>query len=87
MIIYDKDYKTLGVVNLDKIKKWLIVPTLSNCVGVNFVDGNYPIESINFVFYFKSTNLNNFKNFSFMVLDAKQQLIKKVCELDFRIRL
>ena len=86
-IIYDKDYKIFGVTNLDKIKKWLLVRTLSNWVGVNFVDGNYPIERINFVFDFRSKNLNNFKKFSFRVLDAKQKLIKNVSELDFRIRL
>ena len=41
MIIYDKDDKIFGAVNLDKIKKWLLVRTLSNWVGVNFVDRNY----------------------------------------------
>ena len=90
MIMYDKDYKILGVVNLGKIKKWLLVRTSSNWVGVNFVDGNYPIESFNFAFDFKSSlnlSLNNFKKFRFMVLDAKQQLLKKLSELDFRIRL
>ena len=57
MIMYYKDYKTLSVVNLVKIKKWLLVRTLPKWVGVNFVDGNYPINSISLSVLYLTLNL------------------------------
>lgn len=75
-IIHDKNYKILGVVNLEEITNWIAVKGSSSWVGVKFVDGNYLAQGSNFAVAFESKNINNSIKFSFKSLNTKQKIIK-----------
>ena len=72
-LINSKIYKIIGIINLDQIKNWKTIKGESIYVSTNLIDSLYLYNSDHFALGFKTKFSTNLLNFSFSLLDGKEQ--------------
>ena len=75
-LINGKLYKSIGVINISKIKDWTKLKGESKCINITFNDSENPTLAKHFAFAFETVNLNNLLNFQLSLLDDKAKPMK-----------
>ena len=75
-LINRKIYKSVGVVNVNKLTNWTELKGKSKCVNIVLNDSEYSTLAKHFAFAFETTNLNDLLNFELSLLDDQAKLIK-----------
>ena len=75
-LIKRKIYKSIGVLNVNKITNWTELKGKSNWVNIVFNDWENPTLAKHFAFAFETTNLNDLLNFELSLLDDEAKPIK-----------
>ena len=75
-LINRKIYKSVGVVNVNKLTNWTELKGKSKCVNIVMNDSEYSTLAKHFAFAFETTNLNDLLNFELSLLDDQAKLIK-----------
>ena len=75
-LIIRKIYKSVGVVNVNKLTNWTELKGKSKCVNIVLNDSEYSTLAKHFAFAFETTNLNDLLNFELSLLDDQAKLIK-----------
>ena len=75
-LINRKIYKSVGVVNVNKLTNWTELKGKSKCVNIVLNDSEYSTLAKHFAFAFETTNLNDLLNFELSLLDDQAKPIK-----------
>ena len=75
-LINRKIYKSVGVVNVNKLTNWTELKGKSKCVNIALNDSEYSTLAKHFAFAFETTNLNDLLNFELSLLDDQAKPIK-----------
>ena len=75
-LINRKIYKSVGVVNVNKLTNWTELKGKSKCVNIVLNDSEYSTLAKHFAFAFETTNLNDLLNFELSLLDDQTKPIK-----------
>ena len=75
-LINRKIYKSVGVVNVNKLTNWTELKGKSKCVNIVLNDSEYSTLAKHFAFAFETTNLNDLLNFELSLLDNQAKSIK-----------
>ena len=75
-LINRKIYKSVGVVNVNKLTNWTELKGKSKCVNIVLNDSEYSTLAKHFAFAFETTNLNDLLNFELSLLDNEAKSIK-----------
>ena len=75
-LINRKIYKSVGVVNVNKLTNWTELKGKSKCVNIVLNDPEYSTLAKHFAFAFETTNLNDLLNFELSLLDDQAKPIK-----------
>ena len=75
-LINGKLYKSIGVINISKIKDWTKLKGESKCINITFNDSENPTLAKHFAFAFETLNLSDLLNFQLSLLDDETKLIK-----------
>ena len=75
-LINRKIYKSVAVVNVNKLTNWTELKGKSKCVNIVLNDSEYSTLAKHFAFAFETTNLNDLLNFELSLLDDQAKPIK-----------
>ena len=75
-LINRKIYKSVGVVNVNKLTNWTELKGKSKCVNIVLNDSEHSTLAKHFAFAFETTNLNDLLNFELSLLDDQAKPIK-----------
>ena len=91
-LINGKLYKSIGIININKIKDWTKLKGESKWVNIIFNNSENPTLGKHFAFVLETVNLSDLLNFQLSLLDDKAKPIKfalnekKISALTFSIQ-